>query len=113
MGGFSFSACLLSPSSVGGLPLILTSNYDILEISLQTFSLFLFTSQLKTESPFVPSQLLFKIINQLWFSYVLFSLSFLRADSMDLSASLDEAKIALDLFMNNKFDEARTLMKPW
>jgi len=34
-------------------------------------------------------------------------------DQMDLSTALDDAKIALDLFMNNRFEEARLLMKPW
>lgn len=32
---------------------------------------------------------------------------------MDLEASLAEAKLAVDYFFNNKFAEAKDLMKPW
>lgn len=32
---------------------------------------------------------------------------------MDLTKALDEAKLAINLFFNNKFVEARALMKPW
>lgn len=32
---------------------------------------------------------------------------------MDLEQALAEAKMAIDFFFNNKFDEARNLMKPW
>ncbi|XP_058834912.1 tetratricopeptide repeat protein 39B-like isoform X1 [Topomyia yanbarensis] len=33
--------------------------------------------------------------------------------SMDLDAALQEAKLAVNLFFNNKFTEAEALMKPW
>ncbi|CAL8082014.1 unnamed protein product [Orchesella dallaii] len=36
-----------------------------------------------------------------------------RPEAMDLPCAIDEAKLAMDLFMNNKFDEARTLIRPW
>lgn len=32
---------------------------------------------------------------------------------MDLERSLTEAKLAVDYFFNNKFTEAKQLMKPW
>lgn len=32
---------------------------------------------------------------------------------MDLETSLAEAKLAVDYFFNNKFVEAKNLMKPW
>lgn len=32
---------------------------------------------------------------------------------MDLETSLAEAKQAVDYFFNNKFTEAKDLMKPW
>lgn len=32
---------------------------------------------------------------------------------MDLEAALTEAKLAVNLFFNNKFNEAEALMKPW
>lgn len=32
---------------------------------------------------------------------------------MDLEAALTEAKLAVNLFFNNKFTEAEALMKPW
>lgn len=35
------------------------------------------------------------------------------SDTMDLTKALDEAKLAINLFFNNKFVEARALMKPW
>lgn len=34
-------------------------------------------------------------------------------DTMDLNTALDEAKLAINYFFNNKFTEARNLMKPW
>lgn len=33
--------------------------------------------------------------------------------SMDLQASIQDAKIAVDLFFNNKYDEAWQVLKPW
>lgn len=32
---------------------------------------------------------------------------------MDLSVSVCDAKVALNLFLNNKFEEAMERMKPW
>uniref|UniRef100_A0A0K8TME9 Uncharacterized protein n=1 Tax=Tabanus bromius TaxID=304241 RepID=A0A0K8TME9_TABBR len=32
---------------------------------------------------------------------------------MDLDTALDEAKLAINFFFNNKFEDARNLMKPW
>lgn len=32
---------------------------------------------------------------------------------MDLKTSLEEAKLAIDYFFDNKFEEARTLLKPF
>lgn len=32
---------------------------------------------------------------------------------MALACAIDEAKQAMEYFMNNKFDEARTLIRPW
>lgn len=43
-----------------------------------------------------------------------FSCFFLmKRDVMDLETSLAEAKLAVDYFFNNKFVEAKDLMKPW
>ncbi|CAG7828623.1 unnamed protein product [Allacma fusca] len=36
-----------------------------------------------------------------------------KAERMDLATGIDEAKLAVNLFMNNRFEEARVLMKPW
>lgn len=36
-----------------------------------------------------------------------------RDGEMDLDRSLAEAKLAVHYFFNNKFDEAKNLMKPW
>lgn len=33
--------------------------------------------------------------------------------TMDLDVALEEAKLAIDYFFNNKFDDARNLLKPW
>lgn len=32
---------------------------------------------------------------------------------MDLNTALAEAKLAVNYFFNNKFDEAKQIMKPW
>lgn len=32
---------------------------------------------------------------------------------MDLQTSLEEAKLAVDYFFNNKFTEAKQLLEPW
>lgn len=32
---------------------------------------------------------------------------------MDLETSLEEAKLAVDYFFNNKFAEAKQLLEPW
>lgn len=32
---------------------------------------------------------------------------------MDLETALEQAKLAINFFFNNRFDEARNLMKPW
>jgi len=36
-----------------------------------------------------------------------------RGNGMDLSIGIEESKVAVALFMNNRFDEARGLMTPW
>lgn len=37
----------------------------------------------------------------------------LSTSSMDLDTALSEAKLAINYFFNNKFEDARNLMKPW
>ncbi|MPD04832.1 hypothetical protein E2C01_100543 [Portunus trituberculatus] len=32
---------------------------------------------------------------------------------MDLSTAMEEARLACSYFFNNRFEEARTLMRPW
>lgn len=38
---------------------------------------------------------------------------FILANKMDLNKSLEEAELAVNYFFNNKFNEARELMKLW
>lgn len=35
------------------------------------------------------------------------------ASSMDLASSIEEARIALNLFLNNRFEMAKAKMEPW
>jgi hypothetical protein len=46
-------------------------------------------------------------------SYGRTGLSICRVSSMDLQMSVDESKIAVHHFFNNKFNEARELLQPW
>lgn len=32
---------------------------------------------------------------------------------MDLETGIEEAKLAMQLFMDNRFEEARAIIKPW
>lgn len=43
----------------------------------------------------------------------LIQFSFLFRVTMDLPRAMSEAQLAIDYFFNNKFVEARAIMKPW
>nr|CAD7267600.1 unnamed protein product [Timema shepardi] len=38
---------------------------------------------------------------------------FSRPSSMDMDVAMEEARAAVNFFFNNKFDEAKDILKPW
>jgi hypothetical protein len=38
---------------------------------------------------------------------------FCRVSSMDFEMSMDDSRIAVHYFFNNKFSEARNILQPW
>lgn len=45
-------------------------------------------------------------------TYFINSYKFFRPSGMTLEKAVEEAQLAINYFFNNKFDEAKSLMKP-